>query len=150
MEEVPRSILRRTSPVRRCRCQRRDSECRWAKSRTCTTRPVYCCTRIHKNERRLLTNPDEPEHQTNIKVPPITLPQLHAHRRHHPAGTSTGHKWTRWRPKSSRDSRASTRSLEPETQKHQSRTATTINISTLIIINNKRTNKIINKSTLLP
>lgn len=57
---VPRSTLRRTSPVRRPRCQRRDSPCRWAKSWTCTRRLVNCCTHTHRKVRRLLTKPVEP------------------------------------------------------------------------------------------
>lgn len=61
MEEVPRSMLLRTSPVLRPRCQRRDRECRWANRRTWTTRLVNCCTRIHRKDRMLLTNPEEPE-----------------------------------------------------------------------------------------
>jgi len=57
---VPRSTLRRTSPVRRPRCQRRDSPCRWAKSCTWTCRLVNCCTHTHRKVRRLLTKPVEP------------------------------------------------------------------------------------------
>lgn len=57
---VPRSTLRRTSPVRRPRCQRRDSPWRWAKSCTCTCRLVNCCTHTHRKVRRLLTKPVEP------------------------------------------------------------------------------------------
>lgn len=57
---VPRSTLRRTSPVRRPRCQRRDSPCRWAKSCTCTCRLVNCCTHTHRKVRKLLTKPVEP------------------------------------------------------------------------------------------
>lgn len=60
MEEVPRSMLLSTSPVLRHRCQRSERECRWEKRRTWTTRLVYCCTRIHRKERRLLTNPEAP------------------------------------------------------------------------------------------
>lgn len=60
MEAVPRSMLLSTSPVLRPRCQRRERECRWEKSRTWTTRLVYCCTRIHRKERMLLTKPEEP------------------------------------------------------------------------------------------
>lgn len=60
MEEVPRSMLLSTSPVLRPRCQRSERECRWAKRRTWTTRLVNCCTRIHRKERRLLTNPEAP------------------------------------------------------------------------------------------
>lgn len=60
---VPRSTLRRTSPVRRPRCQRRDSPCRWAKSRTCTCRLVNCCTHTHRKVRRLLMKPVEPAGQ---------------------------------------------------------------------------------------
>lgn len=61
IDEVPRSMLRSTSPVLRPRCQRSESECRWAKRRTWTTRLVNCCTRIQRNERKLLTNPEAPE-----------------------------------------------------------------------------------------
>lgn len=60
MEAVPRSMLLSTSPVLRPRCQRRERECRWEKRRTWTTRLVYCCTRIHRKERMLLTKPEEP------------------------------------------------------------------------------------------
>lgn len=60
---VPRSTLRRTSPVRRPRCQRRDSPCRWAKSRTCTCRLVNCCTHTHRKVRTLLMKPVEPAGQ---------------------------------------------------------------------------------------
>lgn len=68
MEEVPRSMLRSTSPVLRPRCQRRESECRWEKRRTWTTRSVYCCTRIHTKERKLLIKPEEPGKWRNSRM----------------------------------------------------------------------------------
>lgn len=55
--DVPRSTIRSTSPVRRPRCQRSESSCRWEKRRSSTRRDVNCCTRIHRNVRRLLTKP---------------------------------------------------------------------------------------------
>lgn len=66
MEEVPRSMLRSTSPVLRPRCQRRERACRWPNSRTWTTRLVYCCTRIHRKERMLLTNPEAPDEGADV------------------------------------------------------------------------------------
>lgn len=55
--DVPRSTIRSTSPVRRPRCQRSESSCRWEKRRSSTPREVNCCTRIHRKVRRLLTKP---------------------------------------------------------------------------------------------
>ena len=60
MLSVPRSIIRKTSPVFLEICQRKLSPCKCLKTPIWISRLVYCDTLIHKKDLKIFSSPDEP------------------------------------------------------------------------------------------
>ena len=67
MLSVPRSIIRKTSPVFLDRCQRKLSPCKCLKTPIWISRLVYCDTRIHRKDLIIFRSPDEPVAPPKIK-----------------------------------------------------------------------------------